>query len=299
MNGKLFKATKIFFIAALIFIVVGLTLFGVLGANQSIDYKSGYEVEISVDQPVEKAIEIMQNVTDNYFAENGINSIDYATQSFDGGQSVIYKFTTDVSNSFIGLKDALQTALDAEASITNVDADVVVRQVYSSPKYDSMGKIILAIGISFVLIFAVMFFLQKFAGAISTLFSGVLALVLYLSMLGITRIPAAPFAVISACISMVLAMGISIVMVNRYNKMLKSAEKISRREIIERAFTKSIKSYIALAIAVILMAVSLFAFGTPYLVYFGLQILVGGICAIGSAVFGTPLIWAQFKNKRK
>ena len=47
MKCTLLKKIKIFFVVALALIVVGFTMFGIFGFNQTVDYKPSYEVQAS------------------------------------------------------------------------------------------------------------------------------------------------------------------------------------------------------------------------------------------------------------
>ena len=81
MNGLL-KKYKFFIVCALVVLVVGMALFGIFGLNQTVDYKGGYEVRVSIDQSVGNSKSILKNSTEDYFASSDIKS-SYIVQEID------------------------------------------------------------------------------------------------------------------------------------------------------------------------------------------------------------------------
>ena len=103
---------KWFIIAALVLIVAGMTLFGVLGFNNTVDYKDSYEVHVGIDQSVDAAKVILKDASENYFEEKDIKYSSY--QVVDDGVKLIYKFKNDVTSDVSGLQTAIQTALSQQ-----------------------------------------------------------------------------------------------------------------------------------------------------------------------------------------
>ncbi|MBQ3220120.1 MAG: hypothetical protein IJB32_06000 [Clostridia bacterium] len=297
MKSSIIKKAKIFFIVALVVLVAGLTMFGVFEFNQAIDYKNGYEMQVSVDQKTESTVKVIKDATDKYLADKGIKAVDYATQTLDGGMTVIYKFSYDVTNDVKDLKATVQKALDADGKVAGVTADVVVSQV-SGKDNASIGWIMLALGLAIVGMFVYALIMEKLAGAVATIFVSVLSAILYLALMGLTRIPAAPFVGVGGFIAVVISSIIAVATVNRYKNECKKAEKKTKAEIVDKVANNAKNIYILFGVAVLLVAVAICAI-MPYLMFVGAQIVVAGICGISSAVFGTPFMWALVKRNIK
>lgn len=298
MSCSIIKKAKIFFIAALVVIVAGLTIFGIFGFNQTIDYKSGYEMQVSVDQKVGKAMQVMKTAADNYLADNGIKAVKYATQSLNDGMTIVYKFNYDVTESISGLKTAVQSAVDTKSGVQGVSVDVVVSQV-KGIDITNVGKVLLALGLSVVGILIYTLIVERLAGAVTTLVSTVLSAVLYLALIGLTRIPAASFVAIGGALAMIISASISVATVNKYKKETKRAVKLSNVEIVDKVANNAKFVYVLIGAGVLLTALALCAFIMPYLMFASLQILVAGICGISSAVFAAPVIWSFIKKNKK
>lgn len=295
MNCSIINKAKIFFVAALVVIVVGLSLFGFLGFNQSIDYKNGYELQVSVDQNAGSAIQIMNDTTEKYFSDNNVKPI--SMQVADDGLMRIYKFSSNVVDLEKGLQEKIDTAI-IDANITNVSSKVEAKEVVAKDN-TNVGRVLLAMAISIVCIFVYALILEKFVSAVSVAFSATLSAILFLAFMGATRIPAAPFVVISGALSVVLAGVISIATVNKYKKECKKADRATNLEIVEKVANKANMFYIIVGGAILLSAVALCCFGLPYLMIAGAQIAVAGISGITSAIFGTPFMWSLIKKGKK
>ncbi len=298
MNCTIIKKAKVFFIVALVVLVAGLAIFGIFGFNQTIDYKEGYELQVSVDQKVDKAIDVMKDSADKYLVDNGIKSINYATQTLDDGMTVVYKFTYDVTDSVAGMKGAIQSALDEKSGVQGILADVVVRKV-SGREITEIGKTLLALGLSVVGILVYVLIIERLAGALSTVISTLLSAVLYVALVSLTRIPVASFVAMGGAISMLLAAGISAATVNKYKKECKKAEKQSKEEIVNKVATNAKSVYIIIGVGVLLSALALCAFTMPYLMFAGAQVAIAGISGIASAIFATPVMWCLIKRDKK
>ncbi|MBQ8426363.1 MAG: hypothetical protein IJX16_01220 [Clostridia bacterium] len=297
MKCSIIKKAKIFFISALVVLVLGLTLFSIFGFNQTVDYKASYEVQVSVEQKAGNVVDVMNDATNKYFNENGIKPLNFATQSIDDGMMIIYKFDCDVTESVSGLKSAIQTAIDSDSTVQGVLADVSVKEVLAKDNIN-VGRVVLALAIAVVVTFVIALIFEKLASAVAVAFSTVLSAVLFIAFMGITRIPAAPFVAIGGAISVILAGVISAITLNRYKVEYKKADKATNAQIVDKIANKSKKLYILISSAVLLVSVALCAFGLPYIMIAGAQIVIAGISGISSAVFGTPFMWALIKKNK-
>ncbi len=297
MSCGLFKKIKIFFIIALVLLVAGFTMFGVFGFNQPIDYKSSYEVQVSVDQKAGNTTTVLKDAADEYFSETGIKVLNYATQSIDDGMVVIYKFNSNVTEDVAGLKEYIQAKLDAESNVSNVSADVVVNESIGNNS-SSIGKLLIALGIAVALIFVYSLIMNKLAGAVSVIFASVLSGVMFVAIVALTRIPAAPFFAFSCALSIIVSSVLSVVLTSKYKVFVKNYDKMPSSEIIETVYNKSLRNYIFVGGIVLVSALALCAFMLPYAMFAGAQVLVAGLCGISSAIFATPFMWSLIKKSK-
>lgn len=298
MNCSIIKKSKIFFIIALALIVVGLTFFGIFGFNQTVDYKVSYEMQVSVDQKAGNAVQVIKDSADAYFSENAIKPVKYATQTLDDGATIVYKFSYDVTSVVSALKTSIQNELEEKSTVKGIKADVVVKEVYADDTA-SVASMLIALAVVIVAVFIYTLIMEKLAGAVSTIFSAVMSLVLYLAFMGITRVPAAPFVMVGAVITVALSMLVSVAFVNKYKAEYKKADKSSSLEIVEKVAFSSTKLYIYVGIAVLLTAIALCLFIKPYLMIASVHVLIAGICGLSSAIFATPFMWSLIKKNKK
>jgi preprotein translocase subunit SecF len=296
MKCSIIKKAKFFFIGALVIIVAGLSLFGFLGFNQTIDYKGGYDLKVGVKIEADGVVEIINDTTAKYFAEKGIKPV--ASQVIENGLETIYKFNNDVEELTVDLEKTIQDAIDADGSITNVFAEVEFKQSFARDNTD-MVKVILAVGIALVVMFVYALIVEKLAGAVSIACSTLLSALMFVALMGITRIPAAPFFAIGLATSTILAGAMSFVTANKYRTEYNKADKPNKIDIVNNVAKKASKLYIIVAGAILLTSIALVAFALPYVMIAGAQVAVAGICGISSAVFCTPIMWTLIKNKKK
>ena len=91
---------KIWITIMLAIVVLGFTVFGIFGFNQTIDYKNSHEAVVSMDTQLEITPEKLGETAQSYFDAKGISPVSYATQEIDGPigkYSIIYKFDKDVN----------------------------------------------------------------------------------------------------------------------------------------------------------------------------------------------------------
>lgn len=300
MNGLL-KKYKFFIVCALVVLVVGMALFGIFGLNQTVDYKGGYEVRVSIDQSVGNSKSILKNSTEDYFASSDIKS-SYIVQEIDQGKTLIYKFKEDIELDRTDLETYIQGKLNADASVAT-DAticSVEYSSVVSNDNYD-IGWLILALSLGVVASFIYALIMEKLSGAVSVVCSSVCAALLFLALMGITRLPAYPYFGFGVSLASILGAVLSVATVRRCSEELKNAgnSKLSVKQVAEKAIGIESKKYIFIAIAVLVCAVSLAAFITPYLLIVGGQIILAGIVGLASAYFVSPLVWGAIKGAKK
>ena len=292
MKNGVMNKIKWFIVSALIIVVVGLTVAGIFGLNNPIDYNDGYEVNVKIEIDDDNAKETLKSETEKYFEDNNIEYVSY--QILENGCSIIYKFEIDPTEKVSGLKSVIESKLDNNQAI--IDVNAVYKGSYLQPL-----EMLIAYGVGIVAIFLFMLIMNKLASAIAVVASSLASIVLFLSIMAITRIPAMPFVEISLMIAGALSVMLSATTVGRYREELKNklSEKFSCTDVADKVAKTEFKKYLFILIGVLVASFAVFAFFTPYLMILGGQIGFAGISACLSAFFVTPAVWSAIKSKDK
>ncbi len=298
MKNGVMNKIKWFIISALIIVVVGLTVAGIFGLNNPIDYNDGYEVSVSIEFDDESSKAILKNQTEKYFENNDIDVVSY--QVLDDGLTIIYKLKTDPTAKIDGLKTAIETKLDENQASQGNEATVNVNKVYKG-SYMQPLEMLIAYGVGIVAIFLFMLIMNKLASAVAVVASSFASMLVFLSIMAITRIPASPFIEISIMIAGALGAMLSASTVGRYREELKKnlSEKFSTTEIADEVAKTEFKKYLFILIGVLVASFAVFAFLTSYLTIIGGQIGFAGISACITSYFVTPAVWSAIKSKDK
>lgn len=297
MNG-LIKKFKWFIVATLAILVVGMTLFGIFGFNNTVDYKESYEVKVSIDQNVDDAVKILKETTDKFFETNGIDDKGYAFQTQGNGTTLIYKFSSlsDAQLAKIdGLESVLNTALASTSAVATVDDPSIVLGANDLQS----GWVILALGIAMVAIFIYLLIMEKLASAVAVICSSALSTLLFVALMAITRVPAIPFVEVLACLAGIIGAVLAVTTVGRYREEIKNTTgKFSAASVADAVAKKDKKKYLLALIAILVAAVAVAAFFVPYIMIMGAQIAIAGLVATFSAYFMTPFMWVLIKGRK-
>ena len=297
MSGVMNKM-KWFVISSLIILVVGMTLLGIFGLNEPIDYSDSYEINVSITIDDDSLKASMKETADKYFADKGISVASF--QSQEDGMSLIYAFTSDQTSQVDGLKTILDDVLSQNLQMSNSEVSVVSNYVGQGSLVQPL-KILLAYGIAVVAIFVYMLIMNKLASAVAVICSSLASVVMFVAMLAITRIPGVPFVELSAMLAGIIGALLAVSTVSRYREELKNtmSNKFSVTEIAEKTSKTEFKKYAYILVAILIAGVAVSAFFTRYMLVIGGQIIVAGLVSVLSAYFITPLIWVAIKGKHK
>lgn len=292
---------KFFIVVTLSLLLVGLVLLGVFGFNGTVDYPNdnvnGYELQVSVDQKAGNSYEILKNSAEEYFVANGLSPVSGTLQTVSDGKTLIYKFNADVTANADALAKYVNEKLDA-AGLTTVEASAEVYEL-NAHGFDGGWTVVLVCSIALVAIFVYALIMEKLAGSLATIFSSALAALLFIALLGITRIPAAPFVGIGVASAAVIAGAASVATVDRYREEYKKNNTLSAREITYKVLDGERKKYILLGASVLVVSVAIATFGLPYLMIAGAQLLVAGIAGTFSAYLGSAFVWSAVKRTKR
>lgn len=294
-NGVISKVRH-YVIALIAIILIGVTLFGIFGFNQTADYKNSYQVKVSIDRKASGATEILEQSVEEFF-ESQAKVVSYATQVEDGGKIIILKLRDEVSEKTVAdAKVFLQEKFDTAE--LNVKVDVEAQEIVVNNRVN--WKIVLAAGIALVIILIYALIFEKLAGALAVGYSAIVSVITFLALMGITRLPASPFIVSSCLISMMLSSAMALTSVARYREEAKNSasEKLTFAQIVNEVSKKEKRKYILCAGIVAFVGIVLALCGFGYFIWGGAQIILAGASALFTAYFGAPLVWSAIKSKK-
>jgi hypothetical protein len=254
-------------------------------------------MQVSIDQAVEKSMATMENSAKAYLDNKGLKDLGYSYQKMDEGKILVFKFKDDVSANVADMKAYVQKALTDAGNAGSVDVAVYELNKNESNSFD---YVLIGLAIAVVVIFAYSLIMEKLAAGLAVAFSSVLASVLFIALMGLTRLPAAPFVGATCAIATVVAAALSLVTANRYNSALKNAEKRNPKAIANKLTLLNNKMYAIVCAVFAVAAIGLAVigiFGSLYTAFLGAQILIAGVVSTFAAYFGTPFIWTAVKSK--
>ena len=208
---------KIWITIMLAIVVLGFTVFGIFGFNQTIDYKTSHEAVVSMDTQLEITPEKLGETAQAYFDAKGITPVSYATQDIDGPigkYSIIYKFDKDVNLNTTEMEQYVTAKVGSQSIVITVDYNDNVSAFSNS----QVGWIVLALGLTALAMFIYLFFMEKLASAVSVLCSSIFASIMFIALLAGCRVPAYPFAGLACATAFVLATILGSGMVNRFKE---------------------------------------------------------------------------------
>ena len=294
-NGVMDKI-KWFVVSILILLVAGMTVLGFAGFNNTLDYADSYEINITLEIVNDDAKEILKDTADKFLDLREVDKSSYQITK----NGIVYKMTDDPTGKVDNLKNALISALEANANTADNEVTVKINKVSVLGEIMQPGKVLLAFGIAIVAIFLYMLIMNKLASAVAVICSSLVSVLAFISLIAITRIQAFPFFEISAVFAGILGAVLSVSTVGNYKKALKNTtEKLSAKTVANKTSVLEAKKYLIALIGVLVAGFAVFAFFTPYLMIIGAQIMVAGVSATLSAFFTTPLLWTAIKKNKK
>lgn len=297
MKNCIIDKIKIWIVVTLAVIVAGMFVLGFVGFNNTVDYKESYQVVIDVEEDLNDSIKIAKVEAEKFFTQKGLASKSYATQTLDTGV-VIYKFADDVSDKIDGLEDQIQDALNQKGLMFEVS--VKTEKAYpSSNGFDF--NLLLAGGIALVALFIYLCIMEKASGALSVLGASIIALLTFVSLVAIVRVPASPFVTAMMIASALLSAVLSSFMLGRFRNETRSVanEKVANIDIAKKVSNDSALTMIITLGAIVVSTIALVVVGTGYLKLLGIQILIAGVSAVFASSVWTPAIWSVVRKAKK
>ena len=297
MKSKLCNKLKIFVIATLVILVAGMALIGTLGFNQNYGYKPSYEVQVSVDQNAGDSVDVLKKATAKAFASNGVTPVSYTIQEGNDGTIIYYQFSSDVTSKKASIQSTIQAQLDLDASVSNLVATVKVYEYHGSTDKQVVNTLI-AIAVAVVIAFVYAIFLTKIKGAVATLATMVLSALLGIAIIGLTRIPVAPYLAMFIGVATLVGGVTAIALMSKIKAIEKaSTTKLSKAEVIEKVIKSSKCTLLCAGGAIVALSALIAIFGGVSALFAGLGVLACGIAGLFSATFFAPIVWSAIKTR--
>lgn len=273
-------------------IVVGIALASIFGFNNSVDYKDSYEVVVGVTQKIDEKSIAAKNAAENFFEAKGVAPVDYLSQTSNDASRFIYKFETKTEIDVNELKAEIEKAVN-DASIGVIAEVSELKDV--SNKADLGLVWVLSIAVVFGLVYLAIS--ENFASGLSAIFTAITAGVLFVAMLGLTRLPAYPFLSLNLMVTFILTFVLSLVLARRFKEIaiLNGQESIDKVDIICKASCISLKRFILFGIIGLIFSIALAVWGS-YLTILGLQFVISIVCSFLVAYAFMPKFWLLLKK---
>ena len=284
---------KLWIIITLVVIVAGMVMLGVFGLNTAADYRNGYEIKVSVDQDADDSAVNLKKYTEEYFAEKGVKTVSYATQTSPDGTMFIYKINEKPAFTGAELTEFLNGKLGTSKAVAEAFVSETVSygelQIWQTAVPLAIAAVVLTL---YVMIF------EKPASAIASLIASVIATGLFIAVVSLARIPAYPFFGTGVAFTFVFAFVLATVTSNRFKEESKkpSNSGASFGEIADLAAKASLVRYLFTGLSLLLAGVVLGVLKIGYPSFVGLMLVAADVCAVFAAFVWTPVLWAALKK---
>ena len=279
---------------SVIFVVilfVGMVLFGVTGLNKSINAKEHYELQVKVVHIQDADKELLQNSVENYFKDNSLAPVYSATEKYNGGETLVYKFTESVESNIAGLKGQIETVLNGKGLTVEI-----TQNLYKPSAIKYVGSII-TYAVFAVVAFVILLIFNKFKNAIISILSGIFTGLFALALSAIARIPVG-----ADFISILLFSSIASTFVTACTTRIAKNKILNSNESSFACADKGVLKYlpsIAMFLGVLLVsALSLVILGNTLIKEIALAIIVCIISVGFISITVAPSLWAFVFEKK-
>lgn len=286
---------KVIIVSILVLLLAGLTMFGFLGFNQTVDYRNSYEMQVGLDRIAGDSVEILKDSTNKALNENGLNPISCSYQEMNEGATLVYKFNTDVTAKIASIEDAVNNELIAEFGASAPKAVVKVYSLHKSIANNLYG-VLFGLGLSIAIIFIYLLIINKLASAVASLVSIFGAVVCLTAILGLTRVPVMNLASVYFVLGVIASLLLSVIYTTKFKKVSKAGDRMVAKEVVKASYSSLLKITYIVACALALVSVVLACLTN---VFIGLGVLVASISGIVGAVLATPTLYCLVNGKKK
>ena len=289
---------NLWLLVALCIVVVGATLFSIFGFNGSVAYSDGYEVQIKTEIDFGKNTDKIDETAKEVFKDNKISyGADYLIYNFDS--HTVFAFKKEVSSEVLTeLRDAVSSAINPEGTTNEIDVTV---EQYEATAIDGQKllPVFLATLGAVVVLGVYLMFRQKFASAFTVMAVTVIESLILLALTAITRVAVVPafYAVVIASMALTLISAIHYTGKAKYSTgKYSSLAGASKKEVAESLDGGNVMFNVIVAIAVLLVAVVLLAFGPALVRWIGLSLVLTAVSVAFTGALVTPAIWVAFAS---
>ena len=292
MKNRLTVTFKVILTIVLSLIVVGIALASIFGFNNVVDYKDSYEVVVGINQKIDDKAETAKITAEKYFEAKGVTPVEYFTQKVNEGSKHVYKFESKTNIDVNDLKATIEKAVNDE-SIAIICEVNEVKDVSQKAPINVVW--VLAIAIVFGLVYLA--FTEKFASALSVALTSITSSVLFVALLGLTRIPVYPYLSMNLLVTFALTLVLSTVLARRYKEIINlgGEESFDKSDVVKKAAAISLKRFVLFGIVGLIFSVAITICGS-YLSILGIQFVVSIICSLVVSYGFMPIFWLSFKK---
>ena len=284
---------KIWSVLFVVIVFVGMVLLGVTGFNKSIDAKEHYEIKVTATDIQAADTDDLRIAVENYFKQEKATPVWDATEVYNSGETIVYKFYDNAENLVAGVKSASDTALSGKGIEVSVNLNVV--------KPTLMGGIVnscTAFAVFTAIIFVITLGFDKIKNALTVILSGFFTSLLAISIATITRLAVGATFIPIVLTGAVLSNIITVLVTKTARKNMLENEKSCAFKSIELATAKT-ASAIFLGLGALIVASLVFVIlGGALLKNIGLVTIVTVISTAFTVYALAPTVWAFMHGKK-
>ncbi len=284
---------KIWSVLLVAIIFIGMVLYGVVGFNSTINSTKHYELKVTAMHIQDADKHLLEDSVEDYFSENSLKPVYSATEKYNKGETLVYKFDSDVSSHVDGVK------LSAETALTGKGIAVEVNHNIATPSSILSVKNIVIFGVVFLVAsFVIVLILDKIKNALLTVISTVLAGLFTFALASITRIPIGLDFISILLFGTIISGAISAGVIKVCKNTLESGEKLTSSKAADKGAIKCTSGIILGLGALVVSAISLLILGNSMLKEIGLQLIITSISIAFISLAVAPTLWAFTYDKK-
>ena len=297
--------TKLWIIITVAIVALGMICLAIFGLNKSVDYKSSYEVVVSVDDYDINNASKVQDSVEKYFEQKSFNPASQSDQVIESGVGfkLVYKFAKNIDINTEDLAKVVGNLYDASY---NMQVKVEYHNVEVSSKTQA-GWVALSLAIVALVIFLYVLIFEKGIGALSMLITSVVGALMTFSSIALFRIPVDAYLGVSISMAFGLSAILSSAMINRFREEMRindskneNKEKLSFSQIADKGANDSLLRFAFVFFGLLIVSLVFGIFGSTPLKFLALNLLVVNVISIFVSFVGTAVVWTVLKNcKRK
>ena len=295
---NLLSKSKFVLIAMLVVIVVGATLFGIFGFNNSPAVGTGYQVSIKTEIDFPGNSDKIKEVADEVLSyENYYIALDYHSEQ-------IFETKNKVSAETIAtLKAKLETAINAN-NANPIEITVTQSEISSHTEYGVLeASLTLVVVLAIVCLYLML--RQRLSSAFAVVLSAIAECVFFTFLVSATRVVVTPYLYAVITLSVIASLFAFVFYTASARKLTKKqagVKQVSAREATIELENSNVLAMLIMAIAIVVVGALMLIFGSAIIRWTGVAVILSAISIALTGIFVLPvfrLFFAEIGERRK